>query len=113
MLLDGRAQESGIKRRGSDATLLIVFNAHHDVVPFTLPEVAEGRHWVGLIDTAQPDAPPATYPFGHVYTRHRPLALRLRAGGRRNWRLVCRDMILGQETALRSISLVYDRRLKV
>jgi hypothetical protein len=27
MLLDGRAQESGIKRRGSDATLLIVFNA--------------------------------------------------------------------------------------
>jgi glycogen operon protein len=29
--------------------------------------VAEGRHWVGLIDTAQPEAPPATYPFGHVY----------------------------------------------
>ena len=67
MLLDGRAQESGIQRRGSDATLLIVFNAHHDVVPFTLPEVAEGRHWVGLIDTAQPEAQPATYPFGHVY----------------------------------------------
>ena len=67
MLLDGRAQESGIERRGSDATLLIAFNAHHDVVPFTLPEVAEGRHWVGLIDTAQPEAPPTTYSFGHVY----------------------------------------------
>ena len=46
MLLDGRAQETGIRRRGSDATLLLVFNAHHDVVPFTLPDVAEGRHWV-------------------------------------------------------------------
>ena len=34
MLLDGRAQTTGIKRRGSDATLLIVFNAHHDVVKF-------------------------------------------------------------------------------
>ena len=38
MLLDGRAQATGIKRRGDDATLLIVFNAHHDVVEFTLPQ---------------------------------------------------------------------------
>ena len=82
MLLDGRAQESGIKRRGSDATLLIVFNAHHDVVPFTLPEVAEGRHWVGLIDTAQPEAPPATSSLRSRLRCHRPIALRLRAGGR-------------------------------
>ena len=41
MLLDGRAQETGIRRRGSDATLLLVVNAHFDVVNFTLPEVAE------------------------------------------------------------------------
>jgi pullulanase/glycogen debranching enzyme len=40
MLLDGRAQESGIKRRGSDATLLLICNAHYDVVSFTLPSVA-------------------------------------------------------------------------
>ena len=29
--------------------------------------MAEGRHWVGLIDTAQPQLAPATYPFDHVY----------------------------------------------
>ncbi len=28
LLLDGRAQESGIRRRGSDATLLLICNAH-------------------------------------------------------------------------------------
>ena len=55
MLLDGRAQPSGIKQRGSDATLLIVFNAHHDVVKFTLPEVPEGKRWTRLIDTNLPE----------------------------------------------------------
>jgi len=54
MLLDGRAQPTGIKQRGSDATLLIVFNAHHDVVKFMLPEVPEGKRWTRLIDTNLP-----------------------------------------------------------
>jgi glycogen operon protein len=67
MLLDGRAQESGIKRRGSDATLLLVYNAHYDVVNFTLPAVPEGRTWLGLIDTNHPDAKLNAFPFGHVY----------------------------------------------
>jgi isoamylase len=68
MLLDGRAQPTGIKRRGDDATLLLVMNAHHDVVQFTLPEVPEGRRWVCLIDTNVPeltDAP--VFEFGHSY----------------------------------------------
>ena len=42
MLMDGRAQATGITRRGDDATLLIVFNAHHDVVNFTLPPCFDG-----------------------------------------------------------------------
>ncbi len=67
MLLDGRAQESGIRRRGSDATLLLVYNAHFDMVNFTLPAVPEGKEWLGLIDTNQPDAQLATFPFGHDY----------------------------------------------
>jgi glycogen operon protein len=67
MLLDGRAQESGVKRRGSDATLLLIYNAHHDVVNFTLPSVPEGRHWQGLIDTNRPDNQLATFDFGDVY----------------------------------------------
>jgi isoamylase len=37
------------------------------VVPFKLPDVAEGRHWMGLIDTGQPDSELATHSLGHVY----------------------------------------------
>jgi glycogen operon protein len=55
MLMDGRAQPTGIKKRGSDATLLLVFNAYHDVVPFTLPEVIGGTEWTCLIDTNRPE----------------------------------------------------------
>ncbi len=51
MLADGRAQPTGIRRRGADATLLLVLNAHHDVVEFTLPEMAGGGEWSLLIDT--------------------------------------------------------------
>ena len=72
LLLDGRAQTSGIPRRGSEATLLLIVNAHHDVVVFTLPEVTGGRDWVRLIDTNLPeedDDPeePARFAFGHRY----------------------------------------------
>jgi isoamylase len=51
MLMDGRAQPTGIRRLGTDATLLVVMNAHHDVVTFTLPEVTGGDRWRCLIDT--------------------------------------------------------------
>jgi glycogen operon protein len=55
MLLDGRAQASGIKRPAMDATALIVLNAFHDVVNFTLPEVVGGKDWRVLLDTNIPD----------------------------------------------------------
>ncbi len=68
MMLDGRAQPTGIRRRGSDATLLLVVNAHHDVVEFTLPEAPGGSRWVGLIDTNDPDRlEPPSFPFEHIY----------------------------------------------
>jgi isoamylase len=51
MLLDGRAQVSGIMQRGGQATLLIVINDHHDLVHFTLPACSGGNEWVLLIDT--------------------------------------------------------------
>ncbi len=54
MLLDGRAQPTGIRKRGDDATLLIIVNAHHDVVNFKLPEVPQGKHWNCLVDTNRP-----------------------------------------------------------
>jgi glycogen operon protein len=56
LLLDGRVPVSGIRRRGSEATLLLVVNAHHDVVVFMLPEVKGGRVWERLVDTNLPDA---------------------------------------------------------
>ena len=64
MLMDGRAQATGIRRPAGDATLLWLLNAWHDVVAFTLPEVAGGRSWALLFDTARPDAAAAGCAFG-------------------------------------------------
>jgi isoamylase len=55
MLIDGRAQTSGIKKRASDVTLLIVVNAYHDIVKFTLPTFVGGDQWLTLIDTNDPE----------------------------------------------------------
>ncbi|MDR3516314.1 MAG: glycogen debranching protein GlgX [Azospirillaceae bacterium] len=55
MVLDGRAQASGITRPGADTTLLLITNAHHDVVPFKLPNVVGSSAWQRLIDTNTPD----------------------------------------------------------
>jgi glycogen operon protein len=55
MLLDGRGQESGIKRQAGDASLLLVMNAYHDVVKFTLPALVGGSRWLCMLDTNQPE----------------------------------------------------------
>jgi glycogen operon protein len=55
MLMDGRAQASGIRRPAGDATLLLVVNAYHDVVKFKLPEVTGGAVFLCLLDTNVPD----------------------------------------------------------
>jgi isoamylase len=72
MLLDGRAQQSGIRQRGHEATMLIVFNSWQDVVKFTLPQARvegnEAKEWDLLADTNMPDLPEGSrFPFGHVY----------------------------------------------
>jgi isoamylase len=55
MLIDGRAQVTGIRQRGKEATMLWVLNAHHDVVKFTLPECPAGTDWQLLFDTNIPE----------------------------------------------------------
>ena len=55
LVLDGRAQPSGIRKRGIDRTLLLILNAYHDVLGFKLPTVTGGQGWELLIDTNQPD----------------------------------------------------------
>jgi isoamylase len=51
--------------------LLVIMNAHHDVVQFTLPKVSDGKHWINLIDTNTPkrtDAPAFEFGQGYVVT---------------------------------------------
>ena len=80
MLLDGRAQATGIKRPSMDATLLLVLNAYHDVVKFTLPEVVGGQAWRCLLDTNVPDrTDDAALPERRRIRGHRPLAAAVRA----------------------------------
>jgi isoamylase len=67
MMLDGRSRESGIKLRGEDETLLVVMNAHHDVVSFKLCEVPEGKRWIRLLDTNDPKLHREAYAFGSEY----------------------------------------------
>jgi glycogen operon protein len=55
MLMDGRAQTTGIRQRGREATLLLVINGHSDLVKFILPEAAHGSSWSLLVDTNDPE----------------------------------------------------------
>jgi len=54
MLMDGRAQPTGIRRPGTDATLFLVLNAHHEEVRFKLPRTVGGRRWGLVFDTSVP-----------------------------------------------------------
>ena len=68
MLMDGRAQVTGIRKRGQDATLLMILNSFHDVVNFTLPPSPGGSGWELLLDTNAPDQEERPYfRFGKRY----------------------------------------------
>lgn len=68
MLLDGRAQPTGIHKTGGDETVLLIVNARFEGIPFILPETAQGDTWISLIDTSRPDLELAEkYQFGHEY----------------------------------------------
>lgn len=66
--LDGRAQATGLHRKGGDATLLLLFNAYHDLVTFNLPETVGGEAWTRLLDTNLPDSQDAeSFGFAQPY----------------------------------------------
>jgi isoamylase len=68
MLLDGRAQKSGIRKLGEEVTLLMIINSHTDVVEFALPKCAGGRAWSLLIDTNFEDVSESRiFEFGGKY----------------------------------------------
>jgi isoamylase len=55
MLLDGRAQTTGIRQKGHEATLLVLINVFYEGTEFTLPQSPGSDEWILLIDTADPD----------------------------------------------------------
>ncbi|MBB5048311.1 glycogen operon protein [Rhodopseudomonas rhenobacensis] len=68
MLLDGRAQKTGIRKHGEEETVLLVMNSFDGVVDFTLPDTPLGTKWSLLIDSNIPDgAPGAEFPCGAMY----------------------------------------------
>jgi len=77
MLMDGRAQPTGVRKQGADATLLLIVNSHYDGVNFTLPQVPEGEHWVCLMDTNHDGDPPDVHfePGSHYTVTGRSLLL--------------------------------------
>ena len=44
-------EPSGIRKRGGDATLLLVINGHDDLVDFIMPEGTDSEEWCLLVDT--------------------------------------------------------------
>jgi glycogen operon protein len=52
MLMDGRSQARGLHERGTDATLLLVFNSHHESADFALPDCSGARAWALQFDTS-------------------------------------------------------------
>jgi glycogen operon protein len=68
MLLDGRAQKTGIRKHAEDDTVLLVTNSFDGLVDFTLPEVPHGSKWALLLDTNIPDgAPGEQFACGSMY----------------------------------------------
>jgi isoamylase len=67
MLMDGRAQPTGLRKQGEDATLLMILNGYHDMVEFHLPEAVGGQGWQVLVDTNAPDLEPSKLAFGAAY----------------------------------------------
>jgi glycogen operon protein len=68
MLLDGRAQTTGIRQRGKEATILIVINGRAEDAGFTLPECPGACGWSLLLDTLTPDFEErAPYSVGTIY----------------------------------------------
>jgi isoamylase len=87
MLLDGRAQTSGIRRQGKEATLLLVFNEYSDMVEFSIPECAGGETWTLLIDTnVEDNQVKGSFKTGETYkvTARSVLLFALEAEGRKS-----------------------------
>jgi isoamylase len=48
-------------------TILILMNAHHETLPFTLPAVGKNFHWEKILDTSNPSGETRPFPPTHAY----------------------------------------------
>ena len=76
MMMDGRAQVHSVPQDGDHSTLLLVMNAHHEAIGFTLPVASDGHHWGLLFDTADLHDEEKRFEIGSVYAVH-PRSLQL------------------------------------
>jgi glycogen operon protein len=55
-----------------DASFLVLFNAHHDLIEFRLPDPGDGSSWLGEVDTSTEtgDVPPERVRPGDSYPLH-------------------------------------------
>lgn len=68
LIIDGRAQVSGIPRKGHDTTLFLVLSAHDFPVNFKLPQAVKGKGWHCLLDTNAPTRQSTEcFEFGHEF----------------------------------------------
>ena len=67
MLMDGRARVSGVPVAGTEVTLLLVLNGHHDRVEVTLPHGAGGARWQSVLDTTDLARGASEHRAGSVY----------------------------------------------
>jgi isoamylase len=70
VIFDGRAQVSGIPKKGGDVTLLLIANAHHECVKFRMPKSAGAHGWLELLNTEFPgelDGKDIRYKFGEAH----------------------------------------------
>lgn len=83
MVMDGRAQTSGITKRATDETVLLILNAYHDVVNFKLPQRNGGQTWTLLLDTNVPKAEEREFEMAEIYdvTGRSLLLFKLSDGG--------------------------------
>ncbi|HEX4348550.1 MAG TPA: hypothetical protein VHZ73_13325, partial [Vicinamibacterales bacterium] len=90
MLLSGDAIEE-VDEKGeviTGDTLLVLFNAHSDEVPFAMPALESTLRWQRVVDTMEAHAPDASFSAGERYPLHgRSVAVFRRASVKKDRRL--------------------------
>ena len=74
-------------RQVTGDTLLMLLNAHHEEVPFTLPKVEAGKSWLRVVDTISAQVPEKRFSGGSTYPlQGRAVVLFILHGERRSRR---------------------------